>query len=217
MGTTQGDTSGRGLTDFGRDLIRELNRLGIIIDVSHLSYQSIYDALAVSTQPLLNSHSGALALNPEQAQLLPDDLLRAMADRGGVIGIHFISQVVKPGRDKATFEQLMRQFEYLANLIGTDRIACGPDYFYPDKRTWENQGFSRPFEFTEGVEDISKMANVTRGLVALGFSDEDIRKIMGGNLFNLFQSVRRSAERGAWEYKRYAEGIGAITGGSTPL
>lgn len=76
------------------------------------------------TTPLLNSHTGAAALNPEQPQLLPDALIRAIADQGGVLSIHFMSQMVKPGRHKATFDELMAQFEYIANLVGTDHIAC---------------------------------------------------------------------------------------------
>ncbi len=217
VGASQNDTSGRGLTEFGQDVIREMNRLGIIVDVSHLAYQSIYDALETSITPLLNSHTGALALNPEKPQLLPDDLIRAMADQGGILGIHFISQIVKPGRHKAKFDELMTQFEYVANLVGTDHIACGPDYLYLEPRVWENQNISVPFTYTEGVENISQMINVTRGLVARGFSDEDIRKIMGGNLLRLFQAVRDAANPGPWSYRRYAEGIGECTGGSSPL
>ena len=217
VGAAQNDTSGRGLTEYGRDVIQELNRLGIIVDVSHLAYQSIYDALATSTTPLLNSHTGASKLNPEKPQLLPDHLIRAMADQGGIFGIHFISQIVKPGRHKAKFDDLMAQFEYIANLVGTDHIACGPDYLYLEPRVWENQNVSVPFTYTEGVENISQMMNVTRGLVARDFSDEDIRKIMGGNLLRLFQQVRDAANSAPWAYRRYAEGIGACTGGSSPL
>lgn len=217
VGAPQSDKSGRGLTDFGRDLIREMNRLGIIVDVSHLAYQSIYDALETSTTPILNSHTGAAALNPEQAQLLPDDLIRAMAAQGGVLAIHFHSLLVKPGRHKATFSELMDQFAYVADLVGTDHIACGPDYSYLEPRIWENQGHSVPFTLAEGVEDISQMVNVTRGLVARGFSDEDIRKIMGGNLLRLFETACDAASPGPWPYVPYAEGIGACTGGTTPL
>jgi membrane dipeptidase len=216
VGASQRDKSGRGLTDFGRDLIREMNRLGIIVDVSHLAYQSIYDALETSTTPVLNSHTGAAALSPEWHQMLPDDLIRAIAAQGGVIGIHFMSHVIRPGRHKATMAELMAQFEYVAGLVGADHIACGPDYLYLDLRCWENQN-AAPFQYAEGVEDISRMMNVTRALVTRGFSDEDIRKMMGGNLLRLFETVRDAAAPGPWPYTPYAEGIGACTGGTTPL
>jgi membrane dipeptidase len=217
VGAPQSDKSGRGLTQFGRDLIGEMNRLGMIVDVSHLAYRSQYDALEVSSAPLLNSHTGASRINGEQAQLLPDDLLRAIAAAGGVLGIHFMSQMVKPGRHKATFDELMAQFEYIANLVGTEAIACGPDYLYLDPRTWENQGISVPFSFADGVEDASLMLNVTRGLVSRGFSDTEIAGMMGGNLLRLFESVVERSTPGPWTYQRCAEGIGACTGGATPL
>lgn len=217
VGAPQSDKSGRGLNDFGRDLIRELNRLGIIVDVSHLADRSIEDAIETSRTPILNSHTGARALNPEQPQLLTDELIRATAARGGVLAIHFHSALVKPGRHQAKFDELMAQFEYVARLAGTDHVACGPDYLHiADRRLWENQGISTPFSMTEGVESIGRMLNVTRGLVSRGFGDDDIRGIMGGNLLRLFRAARAGAERRPWPYPR-AEAIGAATGGTTAL
>lgn len=216
VGTTTRSSSERGLTEFGRTLIRELNILGIMVDVAHLSYQSIYDALETSTTPVLNSHSGATALNPGCRQFMPDDLIRAIAASGGIIGIHFMSHMVKPGWRKATLEELMAHFEYVANMVGTDHLACSPDYLCLDLRPWENLG-EPAWTFTEGVEDISKMLNVTRGLVSRGFSDNDIQKIMGGNLMRLFRTVRKGAAKEPRPYVPYAEGIGACTDGTTPL
>jgi membrane dipeptidase len=217
VGAPQSDTSGRGLTQFGKDLIAELNRLGVIVDVSHLAAQSQYDALAVSSTPVLNSHTGASALNATQPQLLDDDLIRAFAAQGGVMAIHFLSQVVKPGRDQARFEQLMDQFEYVAKLAGTDHVACGPDFLeMRDKRLWENQGITVPFKMTAGVEDISRLLNVTRGLVARGFSDDDIRNMLGDNLLRVFERVRAARSKEQPPYPR-PEGFGVLTGGTTVL
>ncbi len=217
VGTPQGDTSGKGLGDYGRDLIREMNHLGVIVDVSHLSYASIYDALAVSRQPVLNSHSGAEALNPGNRQLMPDDLLKAIAAQGGVVAVHFMSQLVKPGRHKARMEELLRQFEYIASLVGADHLACGPDYLYPDPRIWQNQGIDVPFSFAEGVETPGQMLNLTRGLVWLGFSDEEVKKVLGGNLFRLFQAAHSGADNTPREYHPHRDGIGTSTDGTTPL
>lgn len=217
VGAPQSDTSGRGLTQFGKDLISELNRLGVIVDVSHLAAQSQYDALAVSRSPVLNSHTGASALNTTQPQLLDDDLIRAFAAQGGVMAIHFLSQVVKPGRDQARFDQLMDQFEYVAKLAGTDHVACGPDFLeMGDKRLWENQGITVPFKMTAGVEDISRLLNVTRGLVARGFSDDDIRQMLGGNLLRVFAQTRAARSKEQPPYPRPA-GFGVLTGGTTAL
>ena len=218
IGAPQSDLSGRGLTQFGRDVVRELNRLGIIVDVSHLAPQSQLDALETSSVPILNSHTGAAQLNPTQPQMLSDDLLRAFAARDGLLAIHFHSALVKPGRHQAKFHELMAQFEYVAKLVGTDHVACGPDYGdLRDARLWENQGVVVPFTMTEGVEDVSRMLNVTRGLVSCGFSDDDIRKMLGGNLVRLFRTARAGASGAPWPYKPFAEGTGASTGGTSPL
>ena len=217
IGTPQTDTSGEGLTEFGREVIAEMNRLGMIVDVSHLSYSSIAEALEVSETPILNSHTGALALNSLQPQLLPDELIRATAAQGGVLGIHFMSQMVKPGDEKARFDDLMRQFTYIAELVGPEHLACGPDYLPPDdSRIWEHQ-HSRPFSFAEGVEDVDCMFNVTRGLVKHGFSDEEIRGILGGNLLRLFEAAHSArAQQPPARYDLPAE-LGALTDGTTPL
>jgi membrane dipeptidase len=217
VGTPQSDTSGRGLTDFGRDLVRELNDLGVIVDVAHLSYRSIEDVLAVSRSPVLCSHSGAAALNREQTVLLPDELLRGIAASGGVVAIHFMSQIVKPGRDKATFAQLMAQFDYVADLIGPEHVACGPDYGLLDPRMWENQGIDVPFCFADGVEGVGGMRNVARGLVARGFDDQAVRGILGENLLRLFETVRVQADRPPTRRPPRRGAPGALTAGTTPL
>jgi membrane dipeptidase len=150
--------------------------------------------------------------------MLSDDLMRAFAAKDGLLAIHFHSALVKPGRHQAKFHELMAQFEYTAKLVGTDHVACGPDYGdLKDKRLWENQGVSEPFTMTESVEDVSRMLNVTRGLVSRGFSDDDITKMMGGNLLRLFRTVRASASPAPWPYTPFAEGPGASSGGTSPL
>jgi membrane dipeptidase len=156
-------------------------------------------------------------LNPEQTVLLPDALLGGIAASGGVVAIHFMSQIVKPGRDKATFAQLMAQFDYVANLIGPEHVACGPDYALLDPRMWENQGISVPFCFAEGVEDIRGMRNVARGLVAHSFDDKAVSGILGGNLLRLFETVRGQADRRPDRHAPPRGLPGARTAGTTPL
>lgn len=219
VGAPQSDTSGRGLSPFGRELVTELNRLGMIVDPAHLAHRAIQDVIEVSEAPVLVSHSGAVALNPEGAAttLLFDDEIRALAAKGGVVAVHFMSQMVKPGRDKATLGQLIRHFEHIAELVGIDHVACAPDYFREDPRSWKNQGLASSFTYAEGVEDITKFLNVTRGLVAAGFADSEIEKILGGNLLRLFESVRTMSAPEEREYVPAAAGIGACTDGTTPL
>ncbi|HEV8228653.1 MAG TPA: membrane dipeptidase, partial [Candidatus Limnocylindria bacterium] len=220
VGAPQSDTSGRGLTEYGRDLVRECNRIGVTVDVAHLARQSIWDVLATTTVPIHVAHSGAEALNPAQGRtvLLPDEMLKAVAAQGGVVGVHFMSHFVKPGRNKAVVSDLVRQLAYLTELIGSDHVACSPDYLKLDPRTWENQGLAgpAPFSYPYGLEDISGFMNVTRGMVAAGFSDKDIGNILGLSLLKLFERVRSCAAPIPKEYSPRFPGIGDATDGVTP-
>jgi microsomal dipeptidase-like Zn-dependent dipeptidase len=165
------------------------------------------------------SHSGAEALNPEQGRtvLLPDEILKALADAGGIIGVHFMSHFVKPTRAKAVVADLVRQFAYLTELVGSDHVVCSPDYMYVDPRTWENHGLSgTPFTYPYGLEDISGFAHVTRGMVQAGFSDDDILNILGRSHLAYFERVRKAAQPLPAEYKPKNRGIGTATEGTTP-
>ena len=213
-GTPQSDTSGRGLTDFGRDLVRELGDLGVMIDVAHLSYASIAEVVEISRVPVLCSHTGALAINPEQTVCLPDELIKKIGDAGGVVAVHFMSQIVKPGRHRAKFSELMAQITHICRLIGPDRVGLAPDYGPLDPRMWTNYGITVPYSFAEGVEDVGQMSNVARGLVAEGFADGEIRGILGENLLRLFSDVRR-ARRPVAGFTEDA--LGSRTAGTTPL
>jgi len=214
VGAPQSDTSGRGITPFGRDLVRELNDLGVIVDVAHLSYASIAEVVDASRVPVLCSHTGSLTLNPEQTVCLPDELIQKIAGAGGIVAVHFMSQIVKPGRHKATFAELMAQITHIAGLVGPEHIGLAPDYGPLDPRMWTNYGITVPYSFADGVEDVSKVSNVARGLVAAGFSDAEIRGIMGENLLSLFRSVR-AARRPVADLEGGA--LGERTQATTPL
>lgn len=220
VGAPQSDRSGRGLTEYGKDLVRELNRLGVIIDVAHLARRSIWDVLEATSAPIHMAHSGAEALNPAQGKtvLLPDDMLKAIAAQGGVVGVHFMSHFVKPGRNQASVADLVRQLEYLTELIGSEHVACSPDYLKLDPRTWENQGLAgpAPFSYPPGLADIGGFLNVTRGMVAGGFADRDINNILGASLLRLFADVRARATGTPTEYAPQPLGIGDATEGTTP-
>jgi membrane dipeptidase len=220
VGAPQSDTSGRGLSDYGRDLVREMNRLGVIVDVAHLARRSIWDVLETTSAPIHMAHSGAEALNPAQGKtvLLPDDMLKAIAAQGGVVGVHFMSHFVKPGRNQASVAELVRMLAYLTALIGSDHVACSPDYLKMDPRTWENQGLAgpAPFSYPPGLDNIGGFLNVTRGMVAAGFDDRDVTNILGGSLMRLFADVRRLAAGTPAEYAPVPKIIGAATEGTTP-
>jgi membrane dipeptidase len=214
VGTPQSDTSGRGITPFGREVVRELNDLGVIVDVAHLSYASIADVVEASRVPVLCSHTGSLTLNPEQTVCLPDELIRKIGDANGVVAVHFMSQIVKPGRHKATFAELMAQIDHIAGLIGPEHVGLAPDYGPLDPRMWTNYGITVPYSFADGVEDVGKLSNMTRGLVAAGYDDDEIRGIMGENMLRLFREVR-AARRPVADLEGAA--LGVRTAATTPL
>jgi membrane dipeptidase len=222
VGTAQDNLSGESLTEWGRKLIAEVNRLGMILDANHFSHRSLREALELSVHPLLVSHCGALKLNPEARQLLPDELLKEIADAGGVIGVMFQSSIIKPGYEQGTMDDLMRQFEVCAELVGTDHIACGPDYVYNDPRLWGGNNpigpMPGPITWAEGIEDASRFPALTEALLDRGFSDEDVEKILGGNLLRLFRDVRKNAPASpTGDYDGVGREIGVLTGGLTPV
>jgi membrane dipeptidase len=224
VGTAQDNNGPEGLTPWGREVIAEANRLGLVLDVNHFSERSLLEALELSRHPVLVSHSGARALNPAARQLLSDQAIKAVAAHNGIIGIMFQSFILKPGYEQASIEELVRQFVYCAELVGPEHLACGPDYLANDPRLWggnnptgESPG---PFTWARGVEDATGLPSLTEALLAHGFSDDDVRKMLGDNVVRLFNRVRADAtEVPVGEYPDVGgDGeIGLYTDGLTPV
>lgn len=160
-----------GLTPLGRQVLARMQQLGIVIDVSHLSQRSFRDVLAATTGPLLATHSNAAGLTP-QARNLTDEQLRALARRGGAVGVNFYPSFT----GGASLQHVLNHIDYLVKTMGVDHIALGSDF----------DGFTQR---VEGLEDVSKLPNLTAGLVARGYREEDIKKILGGNALRVFKQV----------------------------
>lgn len=222
VGSAQDTADDQGLTEWGEALIREVNRLGMILDANHFSHKALRQALSVSRHPLLVSHTGALRLNPDARQLLPDDLIRAVAGEGGVLGLMFQSSVIKPGFEQATIDHLLAQFDHCAEIVGPEHIACGPDYLYNDPRLWQGNnptGASPgPITWPTGLEDPSKLQALAAALEERGFSSSDVAAMFGGNLLNLFERVRADAPSNPYgDYRDLGAAIGAHTEGLTTV
>jgi membrane dipeptidase len=214
-----------GLSEFGKQVVREMNRLGMLVDVSHASDESFYDVLQVSQTPVFASHSCARALCSSHRNL-DDEMLRALAKKGGVIQICIMDAYVKnpqpnpdrdkalqelraayPNRDSLSEEQQRERFEkweeinrkypqssatvsdvvdhidHVVKLVGIDFVGIGTD-----------------FDGGGGVKDcrdVSEMGNITLELVRRGYTEEQIRKIWGGNFLRVFREVERHAQRNA--------------------
>jgi membrane dipeptidase len=211
-----------GLTDFGKDVVREMNRQGIVVDISHVADKTFYDALEVSKAPLLASHSSCRALC-NHVRDMSDDMIKALAAKGGVIQINyemsFIDQAYKDAYDKETggvvqhmseitkscnndetcisqemtklqqkltadgklphvsWERIIDHIDHAAKLVGADHVGLGSDF----------DGASMP----EGMEDCSKLPKITEALLRKGYSDGDIRKILGENTLRVMEQAER--------------------------
>jgi membrane dipeptidase len=175
------------LTPFGLDVIREMDRLGIIIDLSHMSPRAFHQALATTRNPVVISHCGVLALASSTADetrsngtdQLSDTDIRDLAQNGGVICLHFFEGYIRAHHGPhSTVEDLVDQMDYIRKLVGIDHIALGTDYFAEGHLRW-----------IEGAERMSGMSNVVREMVRQGFSDADIRKVLGLNLMRVYGQV----------------------------
>jgi membrane dipeptidase len=204
-----------GLTDFGREVVREMNRIGMIVDVSHVSDKTFYDTLSVTSEPVIASHSSCRALT-DVPRNMTDDMIRALARNGGVIGINFgagfLSQkdveaarqnfaaraAVDPGLtgraldefatkdyldtystmkpNLATIRDAVAHIDHAVRLVGVDHVGIGSD--------WD--GIS---SVPAGLEDVSQMPLLTAALLERGYSEQDAKKILGGNFLRVMRQV----------------------------
>ncbi len=214
-----------GLSDFGKEVVAECNRLGVMVDVSHISDKSFFDVLKVTKAPVVASHSGVRAICDVQRNL-SDEMLNQLALNGGVIQVCFVSSYLKkekpnPERDKALealrekygsrrdirdeatltkmreeyaailekypverakVKDLVDHIDHVVKLVGMDYVGIGTDF----------DGGGE----VDGCEEVSQMPRITEELLSRGYSEEDIRKIWGGNLMRVFRKIIEIAEKG---------------------
>ncbi len=165
-----------GLSDFGRQVIRTMDTLGMIIDVSHTGIRTITDILATTKNPIIASHSGVRALNNHYRNLT-DVQIDSIAGRGGVIGVVFYPPFLS-SRGGVNIDTVVRHIDYIKNRVGVDYVAIGSDY----------DGIET---VPVGLEDVSKMPNLTAALLRRGYSISDVHKILGENYLRVFKQVCR--------------------------
>ncbi len=169
-----------GLSDFGRQVIRTMDSLGMMIDVSHTGIKTIEDILAISANPVIASHSGAYAIRPHYRNLTDEQII-ALAATGGLIGVVFYPTfLVNSG--EATIDDVVDHIDYIVNLVGVDYVALGSDF----------DGISR---VPVGLENVSQFPNLTQALYERGYSFADIEKILGLNFLRVFEQISHKKQQ----------------------
>ncbi len=213
-----------GLTDFGKDVVREMNRLGMMVDISHVSDKSFYDALAVSQAPMIASHSSCRAIN-SHARNMTDDMIKALAAKGGVVHINYhigfldedfrvavakindeyrakdsalekqyagdakgllaaqenLQKEYRARLPRVSWEKVVEHIDHAVKLVGADHVGLGSDF----------DGAWMP----EGMDDASYLPRITQALLDRGYSETDIKKILGGNTLRVMEEVERVAAK----------------------
>lgn len=193
-----------GLTALGYQVVERMNKVGMAIDCSHVGDKTTLDVINASTKPIFLSHCGARSLWNSR-RLKPDDVLKACAAKGGVIGIEAAPHTtLTPNNRSHSIESFMEHFEYVVNLVGIDHVAFGPDTLYGDhvglhhafsanlsiKGTQEGSGEFTEVEYVKGLENPTEAPiNIVRWLVKHNYSDEDIKKVLGENVIRVLKET----------------------------
>jgi len=215
-----------GLTPFGKDVVREMNRIGMMVDISHVSDKTFWDVLETTKVPVIASHSSARALTNAQRNMT-DDMIRAVAKNNGVVMVNFFPAFIdeqwrqawnaqKPERQKAQdaleaeykakglpvpyaasdkidrefaakigrapFNSLIDHFDHIIKVAGIDHVGIGTDF----------DGIPVP---PDGIDSAADLPKITAALMARGYTADDMKKMLGGNLLRVFSAVQAAAEK----------------------
>ncbi|MBK6795801.1 MAG: dipeptidase [Acidobacteria bacterium] len=199
-----------GLSDFGREVVKEMNLLGMMIDISHVSDETFFACVETSRAPLIASHSAARALT-NVPRNMTDDMLRAIGKNGGVVMVNFYNgfintEYAKPGMpapsqsaDTSTMDMLMAHFEHVIKVAGIDHVGIGSDF----------DGVAG--KLPAGMEDVPNLPVITYELLKRGYSEKEIRKVLGENLLRVMSQAEKvsrkmKAEGAAPSFKRISKG-----------
>ena len=167
--------TGSGLTEFGLKVIDEMNDLGMLIDVSHLSETGFWDVIKRSKTPIIASHSNCYALC-SHLRNLKDEQIKALTDKDGVVGISFVPNFLTQERRKTTVKDVVTHIDYLVEKAGINYVGLGSD-------------FDGTGGLPLGLEGVEKMPNITAELLNRGYKEGEIEKILGGNFLRVFKKV----------------------------
>ncbi len=190
-----GDDTGGGLSKFGKEVIKEMNRLGMIVDLAHLSPHAFDEALELSEYPVVNSHGNVKAIQ-NHPRNLTDEGLKRLAEKGGLTGILFLKDFVNEGIAK--IEKYVDHIDYIAQKVGIEHVGVG--HLGLDKdlsevfKTVTSGHYSRYRDLTQkgfppNLQDINQFNALIEELIQRGYKDEDIKLILGGNFLRVIRQV----------------------------
>jgi microsomal dipeptidase-like Zn-dependent dipeptidase len=174
-GSCRDNEENLGVNAFGKQVIKEMNRTGMMVDISHAGVQTFYDALDISTKPIVASHSSARALCNHPRNLY-DDQLRALAQKGGVAQVTLYNGFLKEA-GQATIEDAIAHLNHMVDIMGIEHVGIGTDF--------DGDGG------VIGCASASELIHFTRHLLRERYSEEDIRRIWGGNFLRVMEEVQK--------------------------
>jgi membrane dipeptidase len=185
-------SSPEGLTPFGRDLVRECEKLGVIVDLAHINPAGFEEIVDLTTKPLIVSHTNARKFYDVERNIT-DEQIKLIGERGGVLGVN--SVLVSPDQEKSTLDCYVDHIEHIVDLVGIDCVGIGFDFFEFIYRQWPEEKKKRMAQklttphFIPDLTNHSHARNLTRKLIERGFADGDIEKILRGNWLRIFKEL----------------------------
>jgi len=187
----------KGLTPFGREVVAEMNRLGMLVDLSHCGHKTTMDAIEASKGPVAFTHANPLAL-AKSPRNKPDEAFKALAAKGGVAGVVLLPAWLTH-HGQASLEDYLNAIDYLVNLMGIDHVGLGTDFMEEIPAeimatalkgiSAENLQKFYGSTIVNGFESAAEFPRVTEGLLSRGYSPQDVKKIMGGSWLRLYERV----------------------------
>jgi membrane dipeptidase len=212
LGGGMGETDkAAGLTNFGYDAVKRMNKLGMLIDLGHVNDRTALDTIKASDKPVYNSHSGPAAI--ARGHTTSNEVLKALAEKDGLLGVGGAGSGLSTEKNPiGSIESYMECVEYCINLMGIDHVGCGPDTLYGDHQGLYKYWFARRLGhytrpvrraaprrtlppgvetpgYVKGLENPNEFVNVARWMIKHGYSDNEIAKIVGLNAIKLLEKV----------------------------